>query len=182
MSPHNLHDPERRRRWRALIESLNPDIEPTALRLMDEMRLVSHALAQMGESSLAAAGLSYAQYRVLMGLFFAEQLDDREELNPSEISEQQGTSRNTISALIRSLEDEGLVQRHLDQADRRRFNISLTPAGRSLIRRHASRHMSAIGRCFEVLDPDEQEALSRLLVKLGAGIAAPRPPAPDPSP
>ncbi|NIS39166.1 MarR family transcriptional regulator, partial [Candidatus Saccharibacteria bacterium] len=100
---------------------------------MDSMRHVAHGLRQVGENSLAAADMSYARYRLLLGLFFSAEIEGREGLNPSEISERQGTSRNTISSLIRDLEDEGLIERLLDQDDRRKFIIRLTPSGRDVI-------------------------------------------------
>lgn len=165
------NDTQKREKWLNLIQSLNPDIDPRAIRLMDEMRMVSHSLYQIGESSLIATGLSYAQYRILMSLFFCEQIEGRSELNPSEISERQGTSRNTISALIRNLEDQGLIERHLDKEDRRKFNIRLTEAGRSLVSEHASRHMRIIAGCFRSLTGDEQDRLSQLLAKLSINIA-----------
>lgn len=165
---------QKREKWVNLIQSLNPDIDPRAIRLMDEMRRVSHSLYQIGESSLAASGLSYAQYRILMSLFFCERMEGRAELNPSEISERQGTSRNTISALIRNLEEEGLIERDLDKEDRRKFNIRLTEAGRDLVGEHASKHMRIIAGCFSTLNGDEQEALSQILNKLGENIHAAR--------
>jgi len=102
-----------------------------------------------------------------MSLFLAEHHGERDDLNPSEISQLQGTSRNTISALIRHLEHDGLVERHLDDNDRRRFNISLTNRGRELVLEHARHHLTTIGGCFAALTPGEQKSLSRLLRKLG---------------
>ncbi len=163
---------EKRQKWMAFIQMLNPTIDPHAMRLMDELRMVSHILYQIGESSLAAAGLSYAQYRILLGLYFAEKMEGREELNPSEISERQGTSRNTISALIRSLEGQEFIERHLDHNDRRKFNICLTPAGRKKVSDHASRHVDVVGKCFSTLTTKEQEQLSQLLAKLSRQISA----------
>ena len=83
-----------------------------------------------------------------MHLFFAEQMGGRGELNPSEISSRQGVSRNTTSSLIRNLEDEGLSERRLDPDDRRRFNISLTEDGRSLVTEYARQHLATIGQQF----------------------------------
>ena len=165
-------DAEKRQKWMAFVQSLSPSIDPQAVRLMDELRMVSHTMYQIGESSLAVTGLSYAQYRILLGLYFAEKMEHRTELNPSEISERQGTSRNTISALIRSLEEEGLVERHLDHNDRRKFNICLTAAGRQKVSDHASRHMDVVGRCFKALTKAEQETMSQLLAKLSQHISA----------
>ena len=152
----------------------NPQIDPQTIRLMDELGYVSRALSHVGEQSVEEAGLSFAQYRVLMHLFFAEQVDGRAELNPSEISARQGVSRNTMSAFIRNLEEEGLVERRLDARDRRRFNISLTDAGRAVVSQHTHWHLETIDHYFGALSPDEQESLLRLLQKLGAHVAAGR--------
>ena len=165
-----LHDKERQEKWIRFVQSLSPDIDPAAVRLMDEMRLVSRAIFHLSEQSLDTAGLSMAQYRVLMHLFFAEQMGDRRELNPSEISTRQSVSRNTMSSFIRNLEDEGLVERRLDPADRRRFNISLTAAGRDLVSRHARQHLESIGHCFSALTPDEQQTMLDLLAKIGSQV------------
>ena len=118
------------------MQSFHPDIDPQTIRLMDELGFVSRSLYHMGEQSVDEAGLSFAQYRVLMHLFFADQMGDRGELNPSEISERQGVSRNTMSTFIRSLEEAGLIERRLDPNDRRRFNIRLTENGRFLVSQH----------------------------------------------
>jgi DNA-binding MarR family transcriptional regulator len=157
---------ERREQWLELIHTLNPDVDPSSVRLMDEVRKTAHSLRIIGTNSLAAAGLSYAKYRLLMSLMVSEEFDGRAELNPSEISERQGTSRNTISALIRDLEDDGLIERRLDQQDRRKFNIRLTNAGREKVRGHAGEHFMAIADCFRVLDKEEMEVLSSLMAKL----------------
>lgn len=149
--------------WLAFVQAMHPDIDPRAVRLMDEMRLAAHALYQVGEQSLADTGLSYAQYRILVGLLFYEWTGETGGLNPSEISAHQGTSRNTISALIRSLEEEGLIERQLDRADRRRFNIHLTANGRRLVSDHANHHMQIASHIFAGLSEEEQETLSRLL-------------------
>lgn len=160
-------DPQMRARWRQFIASLQPTSDPKSVGLMEQMRLVSHSLYLVGESSVTAVGLSYAKYRLLLGLLYAEEIEERAELNPSEISERQGTSRNTISSLIRDLEADGLIERHLDQKDRRKFNICLTTKGRDLVRQHASQHMQTISACFNTLTPTEQETLSQLLTKVG---------------
>lgn len=162
---------EQRKKWMAFFQEMAPEVNARALHLMDEMRLVSHALYQIGELSVAATGLSYAKMRLLMGLHFAEEIEGRSDgLNPSEISDRQGTSRNTISALVGDLEDEGLIERSLDPEDRRRFNIRLTEAGRNLVHAHVSSHLRTVHGCFAALDPEEQESLIALLSKLGEAV------------
>jgi DNA-binding MarR family transcriptional regulator len=163
---HWLKDEEKRQRWIAFIQTLDPTIDPQAIRLMDEFRMASKSIYHMGESSVDTAGRSFAQYRLLMHLLFAEQIGGKECLNPSELSDRQGTSRNTVSALIRSLEGDGLIERSLDPDDRRKFNIKLTENGRSLVTDHARQHFQTIGHCFGTLSPAEQTTLSQLLTKL----------------
>ncbi len=149
------------------MQNFHPDIDPKTIRLMDELGFVSRTMYHMGEHSVDEAGLSFAQYRVLMHLFFAEEMGDRGELNPSEISDRQGVSRNTMSAFIRNLEEDGLVERRLDPKDRRRFNISLTDSGRDIVSQHTRDHLQTIDHCFSALTSDEQETLFNLLHKLG---------------
>ena len=161
---------ERRARWLALMQELNSDVDPRTVRLVEHMRLVSHSLYQLGEQSLEAAGLSYARFRLLLSLLMSEELDGRLELNPSEISDRQGISRNTVSTLIRDLEAEGLIERRLDPHDRRRFNIRLTDNGRNLVREHAASHLRMIASCFAALSMEDQQELSDLLTSVGASI------------
>ena len=165
-------DEQSREKWIRFLQSLNPDIPPKAARLSDELSYVMRAIHHIGQQDLDQLQLSFAQYRVLIHLFFAEKVGDRCDLNPSEISERQRVSRNAISSLIRNLEDEALVERQLDPNDRRRFNISLTEKGRALVQNHASHHFHTIADCFAVLSPDEQETLSHLLRKVGESIDA----------
>jgi DNA-binding MarR family transcriptional regulator len=169
-----LEDKERRQKWMQFMQEFHPQIDPKTIRLMDELGFVSRSMYHMREQSVDEAGLSFAQYRVLMHLFFAEQMGDRSELNPSEISDRQGVSRNTMSAFIRNLEEEGLVERRLDPDDRRRFNISLTDSGRAIVSDYTRDHLKTVDQCFSALAPDEQETLFNLLQKLGAHITAVR--------
>ncbi len=150
----------------AFAESLYAKGDPRVHRLMDELRKVAHQLYRLSEISLDESSLSYAQYRVLMNLLFNEWRGNTQGVNPSAISESQGTSRNTISALIRGLEEEGLIERQLDQDDRRRFYIRLTDAGRQKVRDHARQHMQFVDNLFAVFNSEELDTLGRLLSRL----------------
>lgn len=155
-----------RRQWSAFMEASHPEINTQAAHLLDDFRLVSHQLYRLSETNLEESGLSYAQYGVLMNLRFCEWSGKCDGLNPSEISAKQGTSRNTISSLIRSLEENGLIERQLDMDDRRRFNIHLTDAGREKTIHQSSDHVELINQLFAVLTTEEMEIFSTLLEKL----------------
>jgi DNA-binding MarR family transcriptional regulator len=96
----------------------------------------------------------------------SEDYEGKVGLNPSEISERQGTGRNTISALIRDLEGDGLIERTLDLQDRRKFNIRLTPAGKEKVGQHSKNHLETIANCFDILDHDEKIYLAKLIARL----------------
>ncbi|MGD8807106.1 MAG: MarR family winged helix-turn-helix transcriptional regulator [Chloroflexota bacterium] len=169
------HDKQKQETWTRFWLSLNPEIDPRAISLMDDIRLVARAIYHVAEQSLDEATLSFAQFKVLMHLFFAEQMGDRSDLNPSEISIRHGVSRNTMSSLISTLEEMGLLERRLDPDDRRRFKISLTEKGRSLVIEYARHHLTMVGSCFSALTDDEQETLSRLLRKVRTQAETVRP-------
>lgn len=162
---------QRRRQWLSFLHELSPETEPETIRLIGLLHRTAHAMKQLGEASLAEAGLSYSQYRVLMHLLFSERHENQPTLNPSDLSERQGLSRNTMSALIRNLEKEGLIERQLDEQDRRRFLIRLTEPGRVKVTTHATQHLTTIHSCFSDLTPDDQTTLSQLLKQLAANPA-----------
>lgn len=161
-----------REHWLEFVQSLNPQIDFRALRLMDQLRQVSHSILRIGEVSLADAGLSFAKYRILISLMISEEIEDRSDLNPSEISFRQGTSRNTISSLIRDLENGGLIERDLDIQDKRKFNIRLTEAGREKVTIHAGNHLDIIADIFSCFSEEDLELLSGLLDTLGQNAVA----------
>lgn len=165
-----MHDEERQQRWIAFVQSVDPGISPQAVRLVADWRRISHALHHISTASLTNSGLTEAQYLVLMSLYIHEHIESRAMLNPSEISKWRGTSRNTISSLIRGLEADGLIARHLDEQDRRKFNISLTANGRALVGQYAHKQFRAVGGCFNHLTDAEQETLSHLLRKLNHNL------------
>ncbi len=173
-SRNDFDQAEARRQWLIFLESLHSDIDPLTVRLMEQLRQVSHDIYQISEQSLARAELSFAQYRILMQLYFAQVVHGRDALNPSEISDRQGTSRNTVSALIRTLEESGYVVRHLDQDDRRKFNIRITAEGEAIVRDNALRHLKTIEDCFGVLNSAEQETLLTLLTRTSQRTSAVR--------
>ncbi len=169
-TPNHNHQ-QKHRSYLAFFSELSPETDPETIRLVGLMHRVAHALYQLSENSLEEANLSYSQYRLLMELLYQERFEGRPALNPSEISEHRGLSRNTVSSLIRNLEAEGLVMRELDATDRRRFLIKLTDAGRQIVQKHASRHFVAMQACFAELSSDEKTTMSALLERLTVSTA-----------
>lgn len=174
MTHKDQRNQKQREDWIAFHRELHVNYDARAAGLMEEFRHVAHRLRQLSDANLESSGLSTAQFRVLMSLQFCEWSGDCSGLNPSEISEQQGTSRNTISALIRSLEEANMIERRLDTVDRRRFNIVLTDAGRKVVTDHAAQHVQLINELFAVLGEDEIKTLGNILQTLNQKAEAMR--------
>ncbi len=83
-------------------------------------------LARAVERAVAGVGLSLPQYRVLA------LLDDGSRW-PSAVAGHLALTRPSVTAVMDGLVRQGLVQRHGDEADRRRVQHRLTAAGRRLL-------------------------------------------------
>lgn len=75
---------------------------------------------------LAADGLSFFEGLVLAAIFFeAPRL-----VKPSQLAETFGTTRGNVSHCVSSLEAKGLLQRKIDPADARAYQLTLKPQGK----------------------------------------------------
>ncbi len=73
-----------------------------------------------------------AQHHLLQGRWWVLVLLMREETqtsSPSDLAEKAGVTKATMTGFIDGLEREGLVLRLMDNDDRRKFLIRMTPAG-----------------------------------------------------
>ena len=64
------------------------------------------------------------------------------------------------------LEDAGLARRERDTADRRRYRVSLTPAGRRMLTRTMRHAQTVADEVLAPLSPAERETLVTLLQRL----------------
>ena len=103
------------------------------LDVMRQIKMLSHLYSMLMSSLLQEAQLSGPRWRLLLHLHVAEHMG-KTSLSPTELSRLQVVTKNTISSLLRSLEDQGLIERTLDPNDRRQFQIDLTDEGRELVR------------------------------------------------
>ncbi|MDR3725516.1 MAG: MarR family transcriptional regulator [Terracidiphilus sp.] len=75
---------------------------------------------------LAADSLGFLEGMVLAAIFFeAPRL-----VKPSQLAETFGTTRGNVSHCISSLEAKGLLQRKIDPADARAYQLTLKPQGK----------------------------------------------------
>jgi DNA-binding MarR family transcriptional regulator len=73
-------------------------------------------------------------------------------------------SRSGITRLLDRMERDGLITRTVSTTDRRRFDVSLTPAGRRRFDQVWPGHAEGIGRYFvQPLPPGDIAELARIL-------------------
>src|SRR3954466_5917078 len=85
----------------------------------------------------------------------------------SEISDTLGLHPSTLTGVLARLENQGLLQRRVDAADRRRARFRLTPAGRRIDRERKGTVEAAVRRAIGRADPQmiaSAEAVIALLV------------------
>lgn len=110
--------------------------------------------------------ISVSRWRILLYLFMAEQRGKKDGITPTELSHFKGVTKNTISSLLRGLEEQELVTREMDREDLRVFRIHLTPAGRQMILETAPSRISRLNEMLSGMTPEETQHLISLMDKL----------------
>ena len=88
-------------------------------------------------------------------------IERRGPITPSELADAERIQRPTATRVITRLEAEGLVDRAGDVADRRVTLISVTKAGRDLLRRLRTRKNAYLARRLRDMPADDLAALER---------------------
>jgi MarR family 2-MHQ and catechol resistance regulon transcriptional repressor len=129
-----------------------------------------HMLANMFDSFLAVRdneiGISSQRMGILMRLYMGEKMGIDGSLTPTELSRFQNVSKNTISSLIRGLEEQGLVTREIDRDDKRIFRLRITDKGRDLVKEETPKRAVFLNKLVTDLGDNEKQQLTELLFKL----------------
>jgi DNA-binding MarR family transcriptional regulator len=157
---------QHRRGLRSLVREVAGAADATGLELMGLLRMVANQAESAVDEQLSADGLSGPRWALLLRLLAEERRNDQEWASPTHLSRSQSVSKNTISALLRGLEDQGLIERTLDPADKRAFRISLTETGRRLLIASAPGHIAFLNDLASPLTIEERTQLIHLLGKL----------------
>ena len=106
-----------------------------------------HAMNRFYKPLLGELGLTYPQYLVLMALW------EQDNQNVGQLGELLHLESNTLTPLLKRLEQAGLVQRRRAANDERQGQVTLTGQGRAL--RQKSRDVSAC--LFETIGMTREE-------------------------
>src|SRR5690348_9551059 len=92
---------------RSYVHDLAGDLDPTGLMLLRLIRVVANQFEVVSDDHLRAANLSGARLGLLIRLMAEEEYgSDALGISPTHLSRCQQVSKNTISALLRGLEEQ----------------------------------------------------------------------------
>src|SRR5215469_16625361 len=116
-------------RWSEELRGLDPVQEEIFTRLA----VLHRHMTQARRDTLHTGGLTYWQFKVLLTL---RRHGPPYSASPSHLADRLGLTRGALSAQLGPLEQDGLITRATDGADRRRVHVQLTPAGHSTFEQH----------------------------------------------
>jgi len=102
-------------------------------------------------------GISLAQ------LFVLQQLAERPAQSLNDLAERTATHQSSVSVVVRRLVERGLVSRNSSTTDKRRIEIDLTQAGRTLLNGAPETVTGQLIAGLAQLSTEEQSTLSNLL-------------------
>jgi DNA-binding MarR family transcriptional regulator len=129
-------------------------IAPTTSDLAPRLRLDISRMARRLRQE-AGAQLSPSQTSALATI------ERHGPLTPSELAIRERVQRPTVTRVLAKLEEDGLIARAADPADRRSSLVSISPAGIELLEVVRTRKDAYLARRLEALDEADRAALDR---------------------
>lgn len=140
-----------------------PGIDPLAMRLVLTLHRAANMLVYDLESTVhRPRGWSWPGFRVLFAIWLSGPAEAKR------VAELSGMSRAAVSALVSTLERDGLVIKARAPHDGRAVNLSLTDSGLRAITTAFQAHNEREQQWAGSLSADEQQTLIALLEKLTA--------------
>jgi DNA-binding MarR family transcriptional regulator len=88
------------------------------------------------------------------------------EIKVSEISRRLQVTSPTITQLLNGLEANGLIERHIDNIDRRSVGVKLTPKGEAVTQQAMDTVLASMHGLIEYLGEEQSNQLVELLSKV----------------
>lgn len=141
---------------------MDQSINPTVQKLM-------RAFIQLNKTGwqerASIAGYKPSEIRVLFCVKKGIK-PDATEIKVSEISKLLHVTSPTVTQLLKGLEANGLIERHIDQVDRRAVGIKLTEKGETVTQQAMEAFARSLQGLIEYLGEEESNQLVELLSKV----------------
>lgn len=141
--------------------------------LAGRLRLATARLARQLRLQ-ADTGLSASQHSALASI------ETHGPLTLGDLAAREQVAPPTVTKVVGRLEDDGLVDRTVDPADRRVSRVSITPEGRRRLDRSRARRDAALAERLATLSPGDLDRLGHAVDVLEALVDTA--PAPDDEP
>lgn len=136
------------------------------IELSSLIRMLANYYAAIIAQKTLPGELSGPRMGILIRLLVAEKNGNTEGINPTTLSHFQNVKKNTISSLLRGLEESGYVERNLDPTDKRVFLIRISEKGRKMMETVGPERLKMMNDLSADLSDDEKTQLIYLLEKL----------------
>ena len=145
--------------------------------IVESLRRVARAIRVSGREAERKLGISGAQLHVL------QELQDRPAQSINQLAARTYTHQSSVSMVVARLVAKKLATRSASSADARKTLISLTPAGRAILKKSPTAAQGRIVAALQSMPQHELQELSESLQKLdviltrrdGSAPAAPAP-------
>jgi DNA-binding MarR family transcriptional regulator len=145
---------------------MNSNIDVQSIELSSLIKSISNLYTSAIVHSADFKDLSGPRMGILLRLMVANKRGDTNGINPTQLSYFQHVKKNTISSLLRGLEEDGLVERTIDPNDKRAFLIRITLKGKEMIEKVGPERLKLLSDLASGLTVDEKTQLTALLEKL----------------
>ena len=129
-------------------------------RIIESLRVIGRAMRKSGRDAERKLGISGAQLHIL------QELQDRPAQSINQLAARTYTHQSSVSMVVARLVDNRLATRSASSNDARRAVISLTPAGKAILKKSPAAAQGGIVAALQSLQHDELQELAESLQKL----------------
>lgn len=133
-------------------------------RVLNGVRNLVRALRLSERDAERQHGISSAQ------MFVLHQIGANEGMSVREVADATATDQSSVSAVVKKLEDAGLITRSWSAEDARRAELRLTAKGRRLLQRSALTAQERLIMTVREFSPTRRRQLGQMLEQIVEGM------------
>jgi DNA-binding MarR family transcriptional regulator len=146
------------------LSSQTSDVQEEITEVVDAVRCIVQSLRVSGRAAEQRFGISGAQ------LFILNELAHGPAESINSLADRTFTHQSSVSMVVSRLVDRGMVERTQGRGDGRRVGISITPAGRALVRKAPDAAQARLVEALQKMPRSDMRALAKNLTTLAAAI------------
>jgi len=148
---------------RSLMVELGPGIPPVRRVATALARRFNQICVTVSADSVATADLTPLQFAVLA---YLNKRNGQPGIDQNSLAARLGVERSHVSLLVEELGNRGLVERRVNDADRRARILRLTSKGEKIFDQLRNRNAAANERVLDPLTAEERELLFDMLIRV----------------